>query len=221
MRRIPEPRNQDARMMSELRALLEGTLLGTLGSDAIERAVEQHWRQRDIVHHLSADALPTLPEPQGRVGRKGFTDELVTEVLYGTEGEPGCLLITTPDPGRYDRSLRRLLVPPHVHGSAHIAVVISGNPLWVVGCPTAQGEVVVAEQMVPGSMAMYPRGVAHTFVSDETFVVATAEAHWTEPESDQFARRSPLDFGGLPRMSYASWHAAATAERPSEAAAGS
>jgi hypothetical protein len=208
-------------MTNELRALLEGTLLGTLSADQIEQAVEGHWLRRDIVHHLGADVLPTLSPPRQVVGRHGFTDELVNEVMYGEVGQPACLLVTTPEPGRYDRNFRELLVPPHVHESAHIAVVISGNPLWVVGCPSEQGTVLIAEPMAPGSMAMYPRDVPHTFVADETFVVATAEARSAQPESERFARPSPVDFGGLPRMSYEAWRGATRADRPPEAAIGS
>ncbi|MHC4845113.1 MAG: cupin domain-containing protein [Planctomycetota bacterium] len=208
-------------MDTDLRALLEGTLRGTLSAEDIERAVERHWSRRDIVHHLTADALPALPAAREVVGRHGFTDQLVNEVLYGEVGKPACLLVTTPDPGRYDRSFRELIVPPHVHGSAHIAVVISGHPLWVVGCPSDEGTVLVAEPMAPGSMAMYPQGVPHTFVADETFVVATAEARSARPESELFARPSPVDFAELPRSSYAAWRSAASANRPPEAAVGS
>jgi hypothetical protein len=208
-------------MTADFRALLQGTLTGTLSSERIESAVQACWAAQDPVHHLPAEALPPLPRPVGRVGRHGFTDELITEVLYGSVGQPGCLLVTTPGIGRYDRSLSRLLVPPHVHESAHIAVVVSGRPLWLVACPTASGPVLVAEPMRPGSMAFYPPGVAHTFVADEAFVVATAEARSKNPESERFARPAPLNFARLPRMTYDEWRASEGALRQRGAAVGS
>jgi len=208
-------------MTTDLRALLKATLRGTLSADEMEHAVAERWAAHDFVHHLPADAIPPLGPTRGRVGRYGFTTEVVSEQLYGEVGEPGCLVITTPDPGRYDRSFRRLLVPPHVHNSAHIAVVISGNPLWVAVCPTGQGDVVVAEPMSPGSMAFYPRGVPHTFIADETFVVATSEARLTDPESEDFARPSPVDCSRLPRMNYEEWRAVVCEGQEPEASVGS
>lgn len=208
-------------MTSEMRALLEGTLTGTLSSEEIEAAVEARWAARDIVQHLPADAIPELPPSRGRVGRHGFKDELITEVLYGQPGKPGCLLITTPVPGRYDRTFRDLLVPPHVHASAHIAVVVSGRPLWLVACPTPRGQVVIAEPMAPGSMAFYPAGVAHTFVADEDFVVATTEARSAEPESERFARPAPVAFHKLPLMNYGAWQDGPRADHSAEASVGS
>jgi len=188
--------------MLDLPSLLKGALLGTLTRGEIDRAVEHHWGAGDFVHHLPPAWIPALPAPRRRAKRYGLDGQLVTDVLYGDEGAPGCLLITTPSQGPYDRRLVRLLVPPHTHHSAHITVVTRGHALFLVARRQPWGAELITAAMGPGSLVFYPSGVAHTFASDEEFEVVSLQAAYKEPERPDFAAPSALRFDRLPRVSY-------------------
>jgi hypothetical protein len=190
--------------MLEPRALLKGAFLGTLTRAAIDRAVGYYWGAKDFVHHLPPALVlpPRAAPPLRRAERYGLADRLVTEVLYGAEGMPGCLLVTTPCRGPYDRTFRSLLVEPHVHDSAHVVAVTRGRPVFLTARRAGSRHVLIAAELSPGSLVLYPAGAPHTFASDEEFQVISLQAAYKEPERRDFAAPSPVRFDRLRRVTY-------------------
>lgn len=178
--------------------ILRGTILGTLSTADIDRAVAHYWGRGDFVHHVDAAEIPTLRDVEAPTRRYGLCDRLDAGLLYGSRGQPGCLLVTTPRLGPYDRGFRRFLVPPHLHESSHITVVTAGRAVFLL----VRDEVLIAAEVGPGSVVLYPAGVIHTFVSDEEFQVASLQAAYEEPEDRAFADTATMPLDTLAHVSY-------------------
>jgi AraC-like ligand binding domain len=197
------------------RAILEATILGRLTRPAVDSLVAHHWARGDFVRRLPADIVPPVGVPRRRAKRYGLADQIVTDVLYGEEGGPGCLLVTTPCLGPYDRTFRRLVVAPHVHDSAHIAVVTRGRALFLVARHEERRVVLVTAELSRGSLVFYPAGAPHTFAGDEEFQVASLQATHKEPEREDFAQPSPMRFETLARVTYEEYRGRASCARAS------
>jgi hypothetical protein len=178
-----------------------GTLRGTLTRAEIDAAVAHYWAANEFVHRLAPGTLPEVA-PGGAPRRYGLCDRLTAELLYGTRGVPGCLLITTPRQAPYDRAFRRFLVDPHVHDSAHITLMLRGRALFLIARGEGPAALLLTAEVGPGTIILYPAGAPHTFVSDEEFQVASLQAAYEDPSGGAFAARAELPFDRLPRRRY-------------------
>lgn len=177
-------------------------LAGRVSGSELAMQVAERWRTGEFIRHLGSEAVPPLGSTLRTVSRCGESDVLRTEVLYGTEGEPGCILITTPSQGGWDESLQTFLVAPHTHRSPHTSLIVRGEAVFVVARELAGETVVITEPVRPGSLTFCQQGIPHTFVSDREFQVASAHASYVRPDRADFATPSEIAFSELPRMTF-------------------
>lgn len=180
-------------------------LLGQASSTEIETEVSRRWEARDFLGRVDPTRLPAISRDRRRTARYGHRGDMVSEVLFGSPGGPGCTLITTPDEILDDDSLRGFYVPPHVHRSDHVAVVIAGTARFLLVDERMQKTVVV-EPVTAGCVLFYPAGTPHTFILDQGSVrVASVDARYTPPDSKAFAVHYNRAIGALARLNYAGY----------------
>ena len=183
-------------------SILRGTILGRLSRAEIDQVVEHYWSSGRFVHHVSAAAIPEFARVEGGARRYGLCARLDARLMYGSLGHPGCLLVTTPTRGPYDREFERFVVAPHRHDSSHITAVTAGRAVFLIVREDGPQPALITAAVGPGSVVLYPAGAVHTFVSDEQFQVASLQASYQEPEGRAFADTAVARLATLPRVSY-------------------
>jgi hypothetical protein len=173
-------------------------LHGSLSRAEISELARDYWDRDDFVHYVEAEQL-SLVRPSGPATRRyAGAPNVLHWKLYGDSGSPGCVLVESPHDAQYEDDFGALQVPPHVHDTDHIAIVLEGSGSFVVARPHEDGARVMIAPARPGLIAFYPRGVPHTFVSGpDGIVVASVQSEFEAPESPGFAT---LVRGGLAGM---------------------
>jgi hypothetical protein len=177
---------------SRLRAIVGGTST----SAQIESWVDTAWNEGRGVDEVPAAVFRTLPTTGDPVARYGDSGVLRSEVCFRHPDGPGGVVIHTPPMETWSSTRKNYCIAPHVHGCAHVTVVLAGEAHFFVA-PADENRVVhVAAR--PGHVLLCPAGSAHTFGSKgEAFTVLSIHARFVDPSQRGFSRRAPF-FDRLP-----------------------
>ena len=177
-----------------LRAIVDGETT----SAEVERWVDAAWALGRFVDEVPAAVLPTLPATGEPVARYGDSGVLRSEVCFRRPRGPGGVVIHTPPMETWSDARRNYCIAPHVHGCAHVTVVLTGEA-HLFPAPAAERRVLHVMAR-PGLVLLCPAGNAHTFGSTgEAFTVLSIHARFVDPSRRAFSRRARA-FEALPMV---------------------
>jgi len=168
--------------------IVRAVLAGELGAEALSALVLARWERGEFVDYVDPVKLPEINAEGPGVARYEGAESVRHWRLYGAPGAVGCVLVDCPHDAGYRGDLRELLVPPHVHPTDHVAVVLRGGGRFVVARTFGGSLRLVVAEARPGMIAFYPSGVAHTFiVGPGGILVASAQSEFQLPDEKTFA----------------------------------
>lgn len=178
-------------------------LCGKLSPGEATRVVAERWKEGSYLRRLPVDVLPTLEATAPSRRRYCCSTVVRNHVLYGTRGEPGCVLVIAPYDAAFKGNFHDLNVPMHVHETDHIAVVMDGEGVFYVQRDLKAGPAVVYTKVGKGCVLFFPAGTPHTFAVGRAGIsVATFEPEFEFPDSPEFATFVPDDLHRLPHVEY-------------------
>ena len=190
-----------------IQAVADAVLRGEVSTKTINRWTELFWERGGFFHTVDVRAFQKQELEGALVRRYAGTKDVAHRVTFGAKGRAGCVVVRAPrERDSYQGDLNDLLVPPHTHPTAHIAIVFGGGGTFVAKRAIDEVNHIVMIPASPGSIFFYPAHIPHTFVSGKQGIqVASAQAEFESPKSAEFARLSTQDLNALPRMEQAEY----------------
>lgn len=214
-RRRERPDTGLAATMLSPKNIVRACLTGKLGAEELTNIAHDRWNRGEFVEYIDPEDLMAV-KPMGQsTQRYAGASSVEHWRIYGEPGVAGCILVRSPHDEAYRNDLSDLQVPPHVHSTDHIAIVLEGGGSFVAARSTGGVLQSVVADARPGMIAYYPSGVPHTFISGTNgILVATLQSEYQHPGKPEFATPVPGGLLGIERLDYDEWRSASAAASP-------
>ncbi len=189
--------------MLSTETIAEKVLQGQITTEDIHHWSHHYWNSGAFIYWLTPNQMLDIYPDGPSTARYGGIPEVGHQVLYGDYGAPGCVVVDAPAETIYQGNLGDMIVPPHAHDSDHVAIVLSGNGIFVVQREVNGQAMVLLADARPGMMAFYPAHVPHSFICGPNGIrVASAQAEYESPVDAKFAYYVDNEINKLPRLEY-------------------